>query len=110
MNARPDGPDDLRTAATAVPGRRVPAYGAGVKRTRRWTELTSMTAWWALLTVVLWTSATLLGHKTTLWGCAASALVFAALGEAGDRLRRRARRARRARRGDRRTPGDAAGP
>ncbi|WP_436991539.1 hypothetical protein [Streptomyces sp. enrichment culture] len=78
-----------------------------MKRTRRWTEATSMTAWWALLTAALWPSATLLGHETTLWGCAASAALFVALGEAGDRLRRR--RARRARRGDLRTPGDASG-
>ncbi|OEJ95578.1 hypothetical protein [Streptomyces thermolilacinus] len=68
-----------------------------MKGTRRWTEATSMTAWWALLTVVLWVPATLLGHGTTLWGCAASAAVFVALGEAGDWLRRR-RRARRVRR------------
>ncbi|MEU2180732.1 hypothetical protein [Streptomyces thermolilacinus] len=107
VNARPDGPDDLRAAATAVPGRRGPAYGAGVKRTRLRSEVMSVTAWWALLTVVLWATATLLGHRTTLWGCAASVAVFVALGEAGDRLRRC--RARRTRRGDRRTPGDASG-
>lgn len=65
------------------------ARGAAVRRARRRSELISVAVWWAALTTVLWLSAAALGHRTTLGGCAASALVFVAVGEAGDRLRRR---------------------
>ncbi|WP_344357135.1 hypothetical protein [Streptomyces gobitricini] len=60
-----------------------------MKRTRRRSELASLAAWWAILTAALWLLATVCGQRTTLWGCAASAAFFVAVGEAGDRLRRR---------------------
>ncbi|KOV71876.1 hypothetical protein ADL00_06945 [Streptomyces sp. AS58] len=49
----------------------------------------SITAWWMLLTITLW----LLGRATTqpatLTGCAASAALLVAVGEAGHGLHRR---------------------
>ncbi|MEU8617373.1 hypothetical protein [Streptomyces sp. NPDC048623] len=56
----------------------------------RWlAELRSIAAWWALVTGVLWLLGLLLEQRTSLAGCAATALVIIALGEAGNWARRR---------------------
>lgn len=53
--------------------------------------LWSLIAWWGALTGMLWLAGEAFGQPTTLAGCAASAAVLVAAGEAGDWLRRRRR-------------------
>lgn len=53
------------------------------------TPLWSVIAWWAALTGILWLAGTALGHPSPLTGCAASAALLVAVGEAGDWLRQR---------------------
>ncbi|MGW3390865.1 hypothetical protein [Streptomyces cinereoruber] len=65
----------------------MPATSSRAGRARR--EALSLTAWWAVFTLALW----LLGHATShpagLVQSAAAAALFTAVGEAGDRTRRR---------------------
>lgn len=49
----------------------------------RWVE------WWALATTVFWLLGKVLDQPTSLPGCAATAVFVIAVGELGDRLRRR---------------------
>ncbi|APU43369.1 hypothetical protein BSL84_30000 [Streptomyces sp. TN58] len=49
----------------------------------------SVIGWWAVLTGLLWLAGTALGYPAPLVGCAASAAVLVAVGEAGDWIRRR---------------------
>ncbi|MEJ8638942.1 hypothetical protein [Streptomyces sp. MS2.AVA.5] len=56
---------------------------------RRWAEATSVTAWWITVAFALWLLGMALGQPVSLAGCAASAALLVAIGEAGDWLRRR---------------------
>lgn len=58
------------------------------RKRRLRTPLSSVIAWWAALTGILWLAGTALGHPSPLTGCAASAALLV-VGEAGDRLRQR---------------------
>ncbi|GHI85744.1 hypothetical protein ACWGF3_07745 [Streptomyces xanthophaeus] len=53
--------------------------------------------WWLLVTVLLWIPGKALAQPVTAWGCAVSAVLLIAVGEAGEgvrqRLHRRVRRA-----------------
>ncbi|APU43438.1 hypothetical protein [Streptomyces sp. TN58] len=48
-----------------------------------------LVAWWATLTAVLWLAGMAVGQPASIPGCAASAALLAAVGEVGDRARRR---------------------
>ncbi|MFK0222316.1 hypothetical protein ACIQWN_29505 [Streptomyces vinaceus] len=63
-------------------------------RPSRAKEAASIALWWGALTVVLWGVSALAGPEASPVGCAAGAVLLTAIGETGDRLRRR-RRARR---------------
>ncbi len=64
--------------------------------TRRRREIPSIVPWWAGLTLVLWLLSRA-GQPTGVAGCAASAALLVAVGEAGDWVRRRWRTNRRGR-------------
>ncbi|WP_431967910.1 hypothetical protein [Actinacidiphila sp. bgisy160] len=49
----------------------------------------SVLLWWAGLTLVLWLLSRVSGQPAGLAGCAASAVLLVAVGEAGDWVRRR---------------------
>ncbi|MEU9032016.1 hypothetical protein AB0D46_31825 [Streptomyces sp. NPDC048383] len=54
-----------------------------------WASAGSVLGWWAVLTGLLWLAGTALDGPAPLGGCAASAAVLVAVGEAGDWVRRR---------------------
>ncbi|MBT2369520.1 hypothetical protein J7E88_30655 [Streptomyces sp. ISL-10] len=60
-----------------------------MKRRHWWTVLGQWIAWWALVTAAFWLLGKVLDQPTSLIGCAASAVLVIAVGEFGDRLRRR---------------------
>ncbi|MEV8312455.1 hypothetical protein AB0P36_35575 [Streptomyces flavidovirens] len=56
---------------------------------RWWAEARSVTAWWITVTLALWLLGMALDQPVHLVGCAVSAALLVAIGEAGDWLRRR---------------------
>ncbi|WP_327233028.1 hypothetical protein OG349_02725 [Streptomyces sp. NBC_01317] len=60
-----------------------------MKKPRRWSEIRSLIAWWVVVTVVLWVLGIVFDQPVRLAGCAATAALVIAIGEVGDRLRRR---------------------
>ncbi|MPY32908.1 hypothetical protein FNH09_17035 [Streptomyces adustus] len=58
-------------------------------KSRRRVAVWSVIGWWTVLTGLFWLTGTILGQPASLAGCAASAVVLGAAGEAGDWIRRR---------------------
>ncbi|MDX3096139.1 hypothetical protein PV417_16530 [Streptomyces sp. ME19-03-3] len=54
----------------------------------------SLIVWWSLLALVLWLVGQAVDQPVSAVRCAASAALFAVIGEIGDRLRRRLRAGR----------------
>ncbi|MGQ4475741.1 hypothetical protein [Streptomyces sp. SAS_276] len=54
----------------------------------------SLIVWWMLIALALWLLGTTLGQRASLAQCTASSAFLVAVGEAGDRLRRRWRAGR----------------
>jgi hypothetical protein len=77
--------------APATEGRRV----SGATNRRR--VIASVILWWAVLTLVLWLLSRASSQPAGLAGCAASAVLLVAVGEAGDWLRCRWHASRRGR-------------
>ncbi|GAA1264202.1 hypothetical protein GCM10009646_60090 [Streptomyces aureus] len=65
-------------------------------RARLWRQTMSLTTWWIVITITLWSLGKGIGQSAELAPCAASAAFLVAMGEAGDWVRRRWRTRRQA--------------
>ncbi|MFF2730279.1 hypothetical protein ACFVS9_20585 [Streptomyces sp. NPDC058008] len=65
-----------------------------MRNRRWWSTVSSWAVWWAAITAAFWCLGEVVGQPASLAGCAASAVLVIAVGEVGDRARRRFRQRR----------------
>lgn len=68
-----------------------------MNRNETGSQVISLTAWWAMVTVIIWVISLIADQPASLAECAGSAALLTGLGEIGDWLRRRWSAARSAR-------------